>query len=121
MSGMRSDVCTGYMWLIWYTLDPVKLSENAAAACAKIPTKGAFVSSISIWEIGIKIKEGKLEIGTSLEDFLTVCRIAFGACVGCHGQKRGSGDHQQSLHTSLPQLACMSTRHRQQDATQKCK
>lgn len=33
--------------------------------------QGGFVSSISIWEIGIKLKRGKLELGIQLEDFVS--------------------------------------------------
>ena len=33
-------------------------------------TKG-YMSSISIWEIGIKLKRGKLDIGTSLNDYVS--------------------------------------------------
>jgi len=60
------DTCA----LIWWTLDPEKLSEAAAAACDKIEDHGAFISSISIWEIGIKIRKNKLDIGLSLEEYV---------------------------------------------------
>lgn len=60
------DTCA----LIWYTLDCEKLSPVAAAACREIAGKGAFVSAISIWEIGLKIKNGKIDIGTTIEDYV---------------------------------------------------
>jgi hypothetical protein len=36
------------------TLDPDKLSDEAAKTCNLIPITGGAISSISIWEIGIK-------------------------------------------------------------------
>jgi PIN domain nuclease of toxin-antitoxin system len=60
------DTCA----LLWWTLDPEKLSPKAAKVCDRIATKGGVVSSISIWEIGIKIKKGELEIGLPLEDYV---------------------------------------------------
>lgn len=59
------DTCA----LLWWTLDPDKLSEKAAVACDKIASKGGAVSSISLWEIGIKIKNSKLEIGMTIESY----------------------------------------------------
>jgi PIN domain nuclease of toxin-antitoxin system len=59
------DTCA----LIWYTLDNEKLSVPAQKACDKIPKTGAVISSISIWEIGIKIKNKKLNIGIPVDDF----------------------------------------------------
>jgi PIN domain nuclease of toxin-antitoxin system len=60
------DTCA----LIWWTLDPDQLSPKARKACDGILRSGGIVSSISIWEIGIKIKNGKLEIGLSLEEYV---------------------------------------------------
>jgi PIN domain nuclease of toxin-antitoxin system len=60
------DTCA----LLWWTLDPEKLSEKAAKACKKISDTGAMISSVSIWEIGIKIKKGKLDIGLSLPKYV---------------------------------------------------
>ena len=55
--------------VIWWTLDPEKLSKSAQKLCAQFTTTTAFLSSISIWEIGIKIKKGKLDIGISIREF----------------------------------------------------
>ncbi|MHC4874096.1 MAG: type II toxin-antitoxin system VapC family toxin [Planctomycetota bacterium] len=60
------DTCA----LIWYTRDNENLSKKAQQACNKIPKNGAIISSISIWEIGIKIKNKKLDIGITVEDFV---------------------------------------------------
>ncbi len=59
------DTCA----LIWWTLDPKKLSEKAWEACQKMEQKEGIISSISIWEIGIKIKNRKLDIGMSIEKY----------------------------------------------------
>lgn len=61
------DTCA----LVWWSLDPNKLSDKAAQACEKMEKTGGFISSISLWEIGIKIKKGKLDIGLSLENFVS--------------------------------------------------
>jgi len=60
------DTCA----LIWWTLDPGKLSESAAGCCNDIAETGALISSISIWEIGIKIKKGNLDLGVGLEEYV---------------------------------------------------
>lgn len=55
--------------LLWWTLDPGKLAKKAAQACEKIEDEGACLSSISIWELGVKIRNGKLDIGMSIRDY----------------------------------------------------
>ena len=60
------DTCA----LIWWTLDPDRLSAAARRSCNTIIRRGALVSSISFWEIGIKIKKKKLMAGISLEDYI---------------------------------------------------
>lgn len=60
------DTCA----LIWWTLDPDKLSETAARACNDIAETGAVISSITIWEIGIKQKKGNLDLGINLEEYI---------------------------------------------------
>ena len=61
------DTCA----LIWWTLDPDKLSEAAAIACNDIANNGGIISSISIWEIGIKIKKGRIDLGISLDEYVS--------------------------------------------------
>ena len=55
--------------LLWWTLDPGRLSPKASSACSKILQTGSLISSISIWEIGIKIKNGRIDIGMAIEDY----------------------------------------------------
>jgi PIN domain nuclease of toxin-antitoxin system len=56
--------------LVWWTLDPEKLSDKARKVCSGIVQDGAAISSISIWEVGIKIKNRSLDIGMSVEEYL---------------------------------------------------
>lgn len=56
--------------LVWWTLDPAQLSPAARKACDRLQETGAGVSSISIWEVGIKVKRGQLDIGTTLPDYV---------------------------------------------------
>lgn len=54
--------------LLWWALDPGKLSRRAKAAVARIDDTGACASSISIWELGIKVNRGHLDLGLTLEE-----------------------------------------------------
>ncbi len=63
---MVLDTCA----LLWWSLEPRKLSALAAGLCADIPKSGAIISSISLWEVGIKVKRGKLDIGMPWEEYL---------------------------------------------------
>ncbi len=58
------DTCA----LIWWSLDPDQLSLSAQQVCEDMETdKNGKVASISIWEIAIKIKNRKLDLGISLD------------------------------------------------------
>lgn len=54
--------------LLWWALDPDKLSSRAAEVLADVERQGGFASAISIWELGIKAKRGKLELPLSVEE-----------------------------------------------------
>jgi PIN domain nuclease of toxin-antitoxin system len=56
--------------LLWWALDPEQLSEHAAQTCAEMERAGGFASSISIWELGTKIKRGKLELGITIDELV---------------------------------------------------
>ncbi|MFM8006829.1 MAG: PIN domain nuclease, partial [Dolichospermum sp.] len=61
------DTCA----LIWWSLDPEQLSLLAQKACEQMEKdKNGLVASISIWEIAIKIKNKKLDLGISLEIYI---------------------------------------------------
>ncbi len=53
--------------LIFWTLDRARLSEAAAQAISN--TDRIALSSISIWEIGIKVKRERLFIPVSIQEF----------------------------------------------------
>ncbi len=53
--------------LLWNAFEKESLSQIAKRKIEE--SDGLMISSISIWEIGIKIKKGKLEIPMTLEDF----------------------------------------------------
>lgn len=61
------DTCA----LLWATLSPDSLSpseKEIAFACFE--NQEAVVSSISFWEVGIKMKKKKLNIGMSLKEYI---------------------------------------------------
>ncbi|MGC1308123.1 MAG: type II toxin-antitoxin system VapC family toxin [Phormidesmis sp.] len=61
------DTCA----LIWWSLEPEKLSEAAKQACHQMEKdKSGLVPSISIWEIAIKIKNKKLDLGVDIDTYL---------------------------------------------------
>ena len=53
--------------LLFWTLDSPRLSRDAAAAIQE--SDRVVVSSISIWEIGLKVSRGRLHIPLSIEEF----------------------------------------------------
>lgn len=55
--------------LLWWALDPDQLSEEARAQCEAMEAAGGYASSISIWELAIKVKRGKLDLGLSVSEF----------------------------------------------------
>ena len=57
------DTCA----LVWWTLDPKQLSKKALAEFNRQET--IWTSSISLWEIGLKIKNKKLDIGMSIDTY----------------------------------------------------
>ena len=61
------DTCA----LIWWTLDSDQLSKKAQQACLRMAKSEAYISSISLWEIGVKIKNKKLDIGMDIESYVS--------------------------------------------------
>lgn len=53
--------------LLFWTLDPDRLSERAARTI--LEADSIVISSISIWEIGLKVKRGKLQIPLSIDRY----------------------------------------------------
>jgi PIN domain nuclease of toxin-antitoxin system len=62
------DTCA----LIWWTLDPEQLSPQSVEL---IEGNQLLLSTVSIWEIGIKIKNKKLDIGMSIQEYLDKLKI----------------------------------------------
>lgn len=56
--------------LLWWALDPAQLSAKAAEVIREMEERGGFASAISIWELGVKIQRGKLELGLGIEEFV---------------------------------------------------
>lgn len=54
--------------LLWWALDPDKLSSEALRVVTEMEHRGGFASAISLWEIGIKAKRGKLELPIGIEE-----------------------------------------------------
>jgi PIN domain nuclease of toxin-antitoxin system len=65
--------------LLWWALDPEQLSERAAATLRQMEQAGGYASSISIWELGVKVKRRKLALPMTIEEFAR--RIERGAVV----------------------------------------
>jgi len=65
------DTCA----LIWWSLDPERLSNQASLACDRMEKeKNGLVSSISLWEIALKIKNKKLDLGVDIDSYLKALR-----------------------------------------------
>ena len=54
--------------LLWWALDPERLSTTATTLVREMERHGGYASSISIWELGIKVKRGKLVLPLSVEE-----------------------------------------------------
>lgn len=55
--------------LLWWALDPGELSPIAARRVAEMEREGGFASAISIWELGVKVQRGKLDLGIAIDEF----------------------------------------------------
>ncbi|MEL6853939.1 MAG: type II toxin-antitoxin system VapC family toxin [Cyanobacteria bacterium J06607_13] len=65
------DTCA----LIWWSLDPARLSVIAKQTCEQMEKdKNGLVSSISLWEIAIKLKNKKLDLGVDLATYLAALK-----------------------------------------------
>jgi PIN domain nuclease of toxin-antitoxin system len=54
--------------LIYWTLDPTKLSLKASQAIEQ--AEKVIISSISVWEIALKVKGGRLAISLPIADYV---------------------------------------------------
>ena len=58
------DTCA----ILWWVFNPSELSKKASLHIRKMESSFGYVSSISIWEIGIKVKKKKIEIPISIDE-----------------------------------------------------
>ena len=54
--------------LLWWALDPGHLSQKAADILRTMEQRGGYASSISIWELGIKVQRGQLELPITADE-----------------------------------------------------
>ncbi|KPQ40447.1 MAG: hypothetical protein HLUCCO16_02410 [Phormidium sp. OSCR] len=65
------DTCA----LIWWSLDPERLSQAVKQACDVMEQeKNGYVPSISIWEIALKVKRKKLDLGVDIQDYVAALK-----------------------------------------------
>ncbi len=65
------DTCA----VIWWTIGSDELSEKAKQACSLIPDMGALLPSSAIWEIGVKMRRGQLDVGSyTLSDYVRLLK-----------------------------------------------
>lgn len=65
------DTCA----LIWWSLDPESLSQSAREACQQMERKkNGLVPSIAIWEIALKVKKNKLDLGVNISEYITALK-----------------------------------------------
>jgi PIN domain nuclease of toxin-antitoxin system len=65
------DTCA----LIWWSLEPNRLSQLAKEVCNEMEKqKNGLVPSITIWEIAIKIKNKKLDLGVDLNEYIAALK-----------------------------------------------
>ena len=62
--------------LLWWALDPGQLSARAKDACEQMEREGAFASAISVWELGVKVKNGKLDLGMPISEFVRRLQVS---------------------------------------------
>lgn len=66
----RGVICLDTHVLVWRALAPNRLSAEALRCCEKMEKEGGCASAISIWEIGLKIRRGDLDLGMPLSKFV---------------------------------------------------
>lgn len=55
--------------LLWWALDPEQLSTTASEIVGSMEERGGYASSISVWELGIKVARGQLELPVTVDEF----------------------------------------------------
>ncbi len=63
-------ICLDTHALLWWALDPKRLSRRAKDLCAKMEREGGCASAISVWELEVKVLRKKLELPLSIEELV---------------------------------------------------
>lgn len=67
------DTCA----LLWWSLDPDQLSPAAQIALLKMEqSKNGITSAMAIWEIAIKVKNQKLDLGVPLAKYVARLKLS---------------------------------------------
>lgn len=62
------DTCA----LLWWSLDPKEFSETARVAIKQMELeKNGIIPSMAIWEIAIKVKNKKLDLGIPIDTYVS--------------------------------------------------
>lgn len=57
--------------LVWMSLDPSRISEAGIAAIQDARSRGAlYISDITLWEIALLARRGRLQIGGTIDAFI---------------------------------------------------
>jgi len=54
--------------LLWWALDPDHLSGAAQEVVQEMEDRGGYASAISVWELGIKVQRGQLELPITVDE-----------------------------------------------------
>lgn len=57
--------------LLYWTLSPARLTPAARSAINDAAHRGLAASSISLWEIGLKVQRGTLQLGVHFDEYLS--------------------------------------------------
>lgn len=60
--------------LVWWTHDQGKLSKRAREICRELEDDIGYISTISLWELGWKIKLGRLDLGMPIERYVQLVK-----------------------------------------------
>lgn len=59
---------------VWWVSDPARLSPAAREAAGRAAEDGQlYVSTISVWEVGLLVQRGRLRLSLDVEDWVSYC------------------------------------------------
>ena len=72
MGGRNLSIVLDTCALLWWSLDPKELSQSAAIAIEQMEReKNGVTPSMAIWEIAIKVKNKKLDLGVPIDTYVS--------------------------------------------------